>query len=76
MDNFTDKSSEVIKASFDLAEEKANSQGEFSKTTRLDTLADVQQSTRSISPLSSGTTLHHQAWPNRPPPCFAPRSKR
>jgi hypothetical protein len=30
MDNFTDKSSELIKASFDKAEEQANSQGKSS----------------------------------------------
>lgn len=29
MDNFTDKSSEAIKSSFELAEEHHNSQGEF-----------------------------------------------
>ena len=32
MDNFTDKSSEAIKSSFNLAEEHHNSQGEFSDT--------------------------------------------
>lgn len=32
MDNFTDKSSEAIKSSFNLAEEHHNSQGEFSHT--------------------------------------------
>ena len=47
MDNFTDKSSEVLKGSMERAGGMANSQGEFSPLSHKD-LADTPQSTLSI----------------------------
>ena len=62
MDNFTDKSSEVIKASFDKAEESANSQGEYKDCTS-ECSANVQSTLSTLS-LYYGTTQHQRGLPS------------